>query len=92
VALTRCLEPSDGALDVGIRAVLAELGFALDPIDDNLDTDDRLELTAEIRRRRIVHRPRHGAAVLVLLGQPTDIGLDPDRVVMDDETTVQGVP
>ena len=82
------LEPLDRAGDVRVRAVLAELPLALDPVDDELDADDRLQLALDVRLRRVVHRPGLLARRLVPVAQRAHVGLDPGRVVVDDQPAV----
>src|SRR4051794_2230846 len=81
-------QPGDDAVDVGGRPVLAELGLGDDPADGELDTHDRAQLAGDERRRRVVDGPRRRRAGLVLDGEPPDEGLDPGRVVVDDELAV----
>ena len=83
------LQAVDHSQDVIRGPILAELGLRLDPIDDHLDTDDRPKLTFDVRRRRIVNRPRFGARRFVAVNQGTHVPLAPGRVVVHDELTVE---
>src|SRR4029079_3749689 len=78
-------EPGDRAIDVGRRTVLAELELCLDPADEDLNPNDRPELSLDVWAGRIIDRPRHGSRSLVSSGQGADVGLDPCWIVVDHE-------
>src|SRR6266511_4214601 len=75
-------QPLDHAVDIGVRAVLAELELRFDPLDRDLDADDRAQLARDILLRRVVHRPWLGPACLVVVREsPYDV-LHPGGIVV----------
>src|SRR6185436_17045187 len=66
-------EAFDGALDVRIGAVLAELGLGLEAGDPQLETDDRAGLRSDVVLGRISECPWMLAAGLVAGDQPPDV-------------------
>ncbi len=73
------LKARDHPVDVGGRPVLAELGLGFHTADDQLDPDDRTQLSGDEGRGGVVDRPRARAVRLMPVGQPADQRVYPVR-------------
>ena len=82
-------KPCDDSPTVGVGAVLAQLGLALDRLDDELDADDRAQLPPDVLRGCVVDRPGPVAARLVPVGEPRDDVEHPVGVVVHGDRAAQ---
>jgi hypothetical protein len=74
-------KPVDHSVDVGCRAVLAELELGLKALDGHLDAHGGPELAVEELLRRVVDRPGCGEIGFVMVGEAADDVGDPVGIV-----------
>src|SRR6185437_1875696 len=65
-------EPGDDAGAINLWTVLAHLPFAFERLDNELESDDRLQHGIDVIGRRVAHMPGLGAALLMDLGEARD--------------------
>src|SRR5262249_52123479 len=76
-------QSGDDAGAINLGPILADLPFAFDARDRNLDADDALDLRGEILLRRVVDLPRLRQLALPRVGEILDLTTKPGRVLDD---------